>query len=345
MNDKTKSGGFGRLIGRLSIFSDRTERVYLQILRISALVAGAILLIGTVLLLAFGIAMRIGNPKTMPKPISVTATDIILTPPPLPRESPKDNKEKPKPRWEIELSAQFRTAYFTLYNQKFAPLRRPEEAVLDQKGFFEKMFNDNDLNIIRDLQSTEFETDGSPTGGMSVLLSSLLNTMNQAASAEQTESQLRAYKTAKKVRICRTITRDEIKYVRGWNSYSTTCASWYEYPIGCPERRRIVEKVPETQCGMQFPEDIASPIETMRALQSRFFSKVEEKRASAQADAASERERIIERQAQGSIALSNSAKAFLAFLALMFLYLMVAIERHHRQISEFVRRIRNQNQE
>ncbi|MGI8944269.1 MAG: hypothetical protein ACR2FJ_08595 [Qipengyuania sp.] len=70
---------------------------------------------------------------------------------------------------------------------------------------------------------------------------------------------LQAYRAAKKIRVCRDVTRERRRTVESWDSYSTSCAGWYYTPIGCPTTRTISEPYTVKQCEMQFPADLENP--------------------------------------------------------------------------------------
>jgi hypothetical protein len=84
---------------------------------------------------------------------------------------------------------------------------------------------------------------------------------------------------------------------------------------------------------MQFPDALADPARVMRDLQARYFLNLSFKIESAQRDAELRRMEAVNRVASGRGAMLDAVYLFAAFLTLMFLYLIVALERHHRAIA------------
>jgi hypothetical protein len=84
---------------------------------------------------------------------------------------------------------------------------------------------------------------------------------------------------------------------------------------------------------MQFPDQLANPAQVMRDLQSRYFLAANDKIAISERDAELQRREIADRNAFGSNAVWYAILAFGSFLSVMFLYLLVALERHHRALS------------
>ncbi len=111
------------------------------------------------------------------------------------------------------------------------------------------------------------------------------------------------------------------------------CAYWYEYPYGCSVTRSISEPTPTRACAMRLPDRLKRPVALYGELVSRYAETAAadiERKAVA---AAEQRAATLERKAEGKGALVSGGQWFLAFMAVMFLYLIVAIERHQRRLA------------
>jgi hypothetical protein len=84
---------------------------------------------------------------------------------------------------------------------------------------------------------------------------------------------------------------------------------------------------------MQYPSGLKKPIEIFEDYQIRFLAAYEaSKRSNAEA-AEAERNRIVAEKAAGEESFTLAWQMLAGFLVLMFFFLLVAIERHQRQLS------------
>jgi hypothetical protein len=84
---------------------------------------------------------------------------------------------------------------------------------------------------------------------------------------------------------------------------------------------------------MQFPEGTQSHAQIFRAFQDRYFSLLQERREANSSAAEKKRQDIIASISDGKLSLLTALQVLGAFLALMFFFLLIAIERHQRRIS------------
>ena len=158
--------------------------------------------------------------------------------------------------------------------------------------------------------------------------------MTEASEKPVTKERLQRYKTARKVRVENKVQRTRTEYRQGWDSYSTACADWYYSPMGCPVRRAVEVPYTETVTSMEFPKGTQSHIDIFRAFQQRYFDLLGERRAANAQKAEDERQSIIAGKLEGELSLMTALQVVGAFLALMFFFLLIAIERHQRRMAQ-----------
>jgi hypothetical protein len=157
--------------------------------------------------------------------------------------------------------------------------------------------------------------------------------MAAAAAEPKGQRRLQRYKAARKVRVERKVQKTRTETRDGWDPYSMSCADWYESPRGCPVRRTVDVPYTETVVSMEFPEGTQSHSQIFRAMQDRFYTLLQQKRDDNAADADARRMQIVIGNARGVESLGTALRIFAGFLALMFFFLLIAIERHQRRIA------------
>lgn len=315
---------------------DGVERPFLALLRAAALTLAALLITGSLALLLFGLGMQVQRPDSVEaQPVRVEPAD--LAPPAAPQQASEPSAAARQPRWVRALPPDFRAAYFQLYRSAFAPFYRANERPLEQSQFFQQLFSDNVLDQIESISDNRLQVAPAETPSqqaqMRPLLRELLATMEGTVRQSGVQRELQAYKSAQRVQVCRDVTRTRTRWVEQWDYSANHCPYWYEPPYGCMSRRQVSQPYQERVCSMQFPGEIANPAQVMNDLQARYFIALNDKVAASEREAALQRQQISERNAWGSDSVWKAALAFGAFLGVMFLYLLVALERHHRMLS------------
>lgn len=317
--------------GRIGHALDRVEIIYLRILRASVLVVATILIIIAIGYAGVNLVKVMRSPASVVEaPVTVEAADLI----PADGKSVVDTSAKDR---EDQLNLQRRTyydgfvkRYFALYQRSFAPFKRADDKALSL-GEFDDLTIDSGgrLDAIRrgDLDFARDKTD----------LTALLTTMGNAAKDAKTIARLNRYKTATKSRIATHVRRTRTETRRGWDMYATSCTGWYEPPIGCPATRRVEIPYMEKVYEMRFPTDVEAPGKVFKGYQDRFFTLLNERRASSAATAESARNTIIAGQYQGRAGLVTALAIGGGFVILMFFFLLIAIERHQRRLTAAVR--------
>lgn len=308
---------------------DRIERVFLILLRGAALAAAATVLLTAAIYFGWGLIQQIGSTRSDPQPISVTAQDV--TPPTAGENSATDDGSKsatPKPT----LDGEVRTRTLAVYRAAFKKFER-RGIDFDQGKLPELVWPEERIRrfglIAGELVQDE---EGGSLGTGKALSLDGLGKVEKAAGSVEFQKGLIAYRDAKKTQVCRDVTRTRSRNVSGWDRYSMLCSNWYDSPIGCPSTQTIDEPYTTKVCEMKFPENLDSPSMAMAGAINRYGDAVEMKLVRARIDA---EERTLVNRARklsGKDSVVSSGKLFLGFLALMFLYLFVVLERHHRSL-------------
>lgn len=320
---------------RLHDTTKGAESRYLGLLRVSSLILATILLIGATIFVVMGAVKQIGSSDVEPELATVALDDLI--PPEAPKEASaaKPKAEgKPVPSWKRKFSAAQQQRLYTLYKDKFEPSRRSDEEALSRDRFFEQAFPDQRVEALDALPIRRMaDADGNPLDSFGALADSLIASLDAAAAAPAIKRQLGAYKRAAKVEVCETKMVSRSRQIQVWDSNSMDCAYWYEYPYGCSVTRTISEPTPTRACAMRLPDTLKRPVALYGELVSRYAETAAADIDRKAVAAAERRAATLERKAEGKGALVSGGQWFLAFMAVMFLYLIVAIERHQRRLA------------
>ncbi|TKD51848.1 hypothetical protein [Sphingomonas baiyangensis] len=207
--------------------------------------------------------------------------------------------------------------YYALYQSKFAPFRQATDKPLDRAAFDAAFVRSDDRVSSVGEGLTSFDTDRAD-------LDALLEAMTSAAAAKPTTDRLSAYKKAKRQRVTRTIrsTRTET-YCREYGYYIDACIDYGTRKV--PQSRTVTES--------RLPKGVTSPPDLFRAYQDRFFALLTQRREENAGKASAERAEIEQDNIIGASRLWSAAYIVGAFISLMFLFLLIAIERHQRRIA------------
>ena len=322
-------------------WTSQAEISYLSILRYATLMGATLFVIAAVALFSWGLLMQFGSSQSSPEPVVLTGNDLasaIATTKTI--ESPETDKALPELHWRETFSTSFQSAFYDLYRKQFEPHIRQGDPKLGKSQFLDAAFPKEFVEAFSALAAVDINAKNVASGlsqriGTNDSLKlTFFDTMNQAANNAAVKRELVAYKSAKKTQICRNVTENRQRNVDGWNSFSTSCRDWYEYPYGCPATRQVSEAVTRRQCSMQFPENLQSPLGIMKELQSQFIAQTLAKQSNSIEAAEAREAKAIVRKAQGLDAIGKAGWALMGFLAIMFLYLAIALERHHRLLVD-----------
>lgn len=126
--------------------------------------------------------------------------------------------------------------------------------------------------------------------------------------------------------------------VEAWDRYGTYCDSWYVSPIGCPTTRVVSEPYEEKVCEMKFPEDLKAPADLFNSSIERYAETARMDVEAARIEAEERTAANHARKLEGRENIGMSGQLFLGFLAVMFLYLFIAMERHNRNLRALMER-------
>jgi hypothetical protein len=309
----------------------RAEALYLRVLRAVILIIATLLLAFAGWLVVSSVYKISRSTESVKEEPAVVKADE-LTDAQIPAEQGPASKEQGSPvnPQARDYYKSFSSRYYNLYHSKFEPYRQQEDKQLTLTEF-----DDSFLNTTARLEAV---TNGDLNfGDDKADLEALLTVMTEAANKPATQQRLERYRTAKKVPTTRNVERTRTEYQRGWDSSSTSCSGWYEDPMGCAVIRPVQTTYTEKVTELQYPKGTQSHTQIFRAFQDRFFSLLQQRREANASKADHERQSILAGNADGKLSLLTALQLLGGFLVLMFFFLLIAIERHQRRISEGIR--------
>ncbi len=309
-------------------FADRanvTEARFLSLLRYSALAGAAIALIVSGVFLGLGLVRQVGPTEVEPDKVSIAAEDVV------PLKVREKMAAEPK-AVKVTVPKSIRDKTAAIYKRDFAKYERPDtkisaEQVVDLIWTEERIAQFNDL-----ISAGLVDRNGEQINGREKLMAHALETVGAAVKSKDYLSQLVAYRDAKKVNVCNTETRIRERVVEAWDRYATWCDGWYISPTGCATTRVVSEPYEERVCEMKFPDDLYAPAELFAFSIERYAAVAEMDLQSAQISAEEKTAENHSRKIKGRENIGLSGQLFLGFLAVMFLYLFIAMERHNRNL-------------
>ncbi|WP_138983943.1 hypothetical protein [Sphingomonas elodea] len=302
-------GGFAAML-------DRMENVYLAVLRAGALLIATLLLAYAAWLGVSGLYKVSRDVKSVKEAVaSVSAEDVASVD--LKAQEAKAKQAADPMRQQRSFYQGFAKRYLALYRSKFEPFQQPDDAKLTDQEFT-SLFVDMDgrLTAIErgDLDFAQDKGD----------LEALLKAVTGAADLKVTKDRLQAYRRAKKVQVARTVTEMKTeRYCSYYGYYIDSCISWSTREV--PVSRTVTET--------RLPDGIVYPADLFRAYHQKFVDTLIERREANAAQAQKARVEIQQDNANGSERLWTAIRIVGAFVVLMFLFLLIALERHQRRIA------------
>lgn len=305
---------------------DRIESVYLKVLRAVVLLVATLLLLWALGWAALSVVRILRSPDSVVEASSTVTSSDLLAGGAERSMLPTTSSEPRNTAEQRNFYGGFVQRYHRLYKARFEPNLRQDDKRLNQ-GEFDDLTIDSSgrLRAIRNGE-LDFATDRAD-------LETYLPVVTEAAEAPETASRLAKYRTAKKQRVVSQVQRTRTETRRGWDSSSMDCSNWYVDPIGCATTRQIETPYTERVTSTRYPDGISSPNQVLKSYQDRYFSLLADRRRESAAKADAERDGISFGQVQGWTGLSQSVLVAGGFLALMFFFLLIAIERHQRGLS------------
>lgn len=313
---------------RLANFFDRAESLYLRILRAMVLVvATAMIAVATWLVLS-GFYKVSRSPDSVQEQVTtVSANDILgaeMPPTQVTGDLSKGEPTATPP--QRQFYNDFVNRYYDLFRKRFEPFRQGEDKVITRDEFDDSFIGSE--RRLKQVASGELDFYGDRND-----LKSLLAVMTQVAEQPETQQRLDMYRKAIKVPVANKVERTRTEYRRGWDSSSTNCEGWYYSPVGCAAQRAVEVPYVETVTSMEFPKGTQSHTQIFQALQNRYFELLGERRETNANAARDERQAIVIGKVEGAASFMTALQLCGAFLALMFFFLLIAIERHQRRMS------------
>jgi hypothetical protein len=155
-------------------------------------------------------------------------------------------------------------------------------------------------------------------------LESLLKTLTAAADAKVTKDRLQAYKRAKKSQVSHTVNNMKTeRYCSYYGYYIDQCITWDTREV--PVKRTVTET--------KLPDGVLSPSALFSAYHNKYIDALVDHRSENAAEADKKRTEIMRDNATGIGRLWTAIKVIGSFVVVMFLFLLIALERHQRKIA------------
>jgi hypothetical protein len=321
------------LQGRIALRTSVLELRLLSLLRYSALVIAVLTLVCAAALLAFGLFQQVGKTRVEPADVSVSVDDIA----PPGTTSPGVTAPAGAPK-KFAVGKELHDRTLQIYRERFQRFERPGTKI-DPQAIVDLVWPQERFEAFSALGDGHLlDKEGHALKGGVAVASDSLAMVEAGVKEGSFDRRLIAYRDAKKVQVCaeKVVTRSrEESY---WDSFSTSCANWATSPIGCMSSRTIREPSIENVCEMKFPENIESPGQSLSNAVQRYQASAEEKLGRSRRAAIDQTMRNSDRKAEGQSNMLTGGQLFVGFLGIMFLYLLIALERHHRNLMKFVAR-------
>lgn len=308
------------LKARSMAFLVRAESFYLALLRGATLVLATILVVYAAWLGLSGLYNVSRNASAVKEEPAVVGADEVakaeLGAPALEDDAPTAESIKTF-NTERSFYGSALDQYFKLYQTKFEVSRKSDDEPMS-KSDFGKRFLNADARIAS-IKSNElnFEQDKAD-------VTSLIKVMTEVAALPETQKRLSSYKSAERTRVEEKINRSrEERYCSYYGYYIDECITY--------DTRRV--NYTETKVSMKLPKGVVSHVDLFEAFHRTYLDTLLNRRAENRQKAEAERNAIIAANARGKANLLNAVFVVGAFLALMFFFLLIAIERHQRKLA------------
>ena len=242
-----------------------------------------------------------------------------------------------KAKAKLGISQDIRQRTLRIFKAGLKPYQRPDTKITEQE-VVDFIWSEDRIASFNGLAGRLVGTEGKALDSREDVMRHALGVVEAANRTTEFKNQLVAYRDAKKVNVCTEKTLTRTRSVRGWDSYATNCSDWFESPVGCQSTRVVEEPYVDKVCEMKFSDDLEDPAQQFASAIQRYVDTAENKLVSATSDAREQTAANLLRKEEGTNSISDSGKLFLGFLAVMFLYLFVAIERHYRRLGELLKK-------
>lgn len=305
--------------------ADRLESVYLAALRIVVLVLATLALLVALYIAGDGLRSLMTSTDVEAEPVSVSAAELTRA-----VAAKKDASDATDSATTVvsDAAKKEQTAflngpfapYYRLYVASAKRFNKPEDTVLSASDLADKLgYGIADRASSPDATTHLFAADAA-------YRQQIIDAVKTAAAEPAQLRQLERYRSAQKTdKACRTV----YELRRGWDSYSTGCDGWWQAPTGCP----VVRQMPVEKCEPAYPADITSPVQAFANLDRGFREIWKSKVAASNDKAFDEEEKRSALKATGIPKLTRALVLLGLFLGVMFLFLVIAMERHLRKLK------------
>jgi len=303
---------------------DRVESAYLAILRVAVLAVATLCLLAAIGFAADGlwriaVSTDVEEEKTAVSPADVVSA--MKTPTPPRQASGQSEISSGVRQRHATFQANVFRPYYAAYKRASDAYKKDEDKTLTEAELLSALGYDlgayaagSSLATKRFVENPEYQQQAQAA-------------VAAAMSDPGTVRLLAVYKAAEKTaQSCSTVTEQR----RGWDSNSTACSDWFYTPYGC----EVTRNVPVERCVPAYPDGIVSPFVAFGRADGTFRTLWAARAESNASDAyrtLAERENT--RAAIGP-RLLIALQIIGGFLAVMFFFLIIAVERHLRRLAQ-----------
>jgi hypothetical protein len=306
--------------------ADRLEALYLAALRIIVLVFATIALIVAGVVAVDGVRSLMTSTKVATDAVVVAPADVAtaLAQKQIEKDAALEGEaaipEAAKTAQAAFLAGPF-NAYYAVYKASAQTYNKPEDTILSKADLAKQLgYGVEAFAAGEDATVQAFAHEAA-------FAAQIVAAAKDVSARPAYVQQLVKYKAAEKTaRTCST------RYVnrRVWDSSSTGCDGWWQSPIGCS----VVRAMPVQECQAAYPDGIKGPGQAFAEFDAGFRALWLEKSAEVDSKAAAERAKRENLKDSGAPKLMKAIFVFGGFLAVMFLFLVIAVERHLRRIPK-----------
>ena len=310
---------------RQKTLSTKIEITYLATLRIVILIVATLIVGLTIYLVGDGGRKFATSTEVAPKPVSVDTQQVLAAVAAQKKAAEADGTPTSAPDGEAQKFKAFLASgnfnsYYSSYTALARRFNKPEDGILTRDAFAAYLGYTVDAYRAGEDDTVRRFVDDAAYSAQLISVAALLTGDNRVA------SQLRQYQTAQKTaQSCSTAYEPR----RVWDSSSTSCDGWWQSPVGCS----VIREMPVQKCVAAYPAGITSPLDAFTQMDRGFRVLWAAQAEKSQNDAAAERAKREATKADAIPTLMRAAYVFGAFLFIMFLFLVVAIERHLRGLA------------
>jgi len=324
-------GKLARWGDSIAIRAAKTEAGFLILLRYAALAVAALVLLGAAIFFGTGLFQQLGPTKVDAQGVALVAEDVA--PPTTTAEAPA--RAAAPAQAKPTVSEPIRKRTLAVYQARFKGFQRADNKTTDQQ-IVDIVWTPERIAGYGQLAGQLQDKDGNVLADRDAVMRDALSLVESAAQSDSFKKALAGFRDAKKVNICTDQARTRTRTVEGWDSSATYCSNWFESPIGCAGTRIVEEPYIEKVCEMKFPGNLEAPGQQFAAAVRRYQDMADTRLTDARNAANNQTEQNLRRKQDGFASIGKSGQLFVGFLAVMFLYLFVAMERHHRSLRALI---------